>query len=496
MYSFLPVQRLDWWQFAYLWFDERGVAHFRLLIRVGFGGAMSPRRFQSVSVIITKLAREWQREFDREHPPHDAVRRWRRDRERLQTAGELPAGGGQTEPATAGVYIDDLAGGCVDDDVDMPRTLRGVHVADVDLGELSAFAVGGAPLRRGSRAAAHCILAIAAVRAFGLEETPGKTEGGDVFVNLGLRLRLRDGAIDCPPPKRRILLEHLGRWRATVERCEPFERRMAERLVGRLSNLTQVFPELLEHMSAGHRAANAGYVHGGVRRLLATVPVGAGSLMHTGLAQLLPHAIGLIEGNEGVPLAPRARFASPDDPDVLTVTTDASGKDGIGGWATLGADDRRPVVVSAPWPSWAREARRQFDLEPPLRTPGAPLLSMPAAELFATWAVAEAAATRKRPRAIIAVGDCDPAADALDSASSGTPQMSVLLAAARERIKFWLAVSIPREWNVDADRLSHPSRVDEVLADARAAGLHPDLVAVPDHCWSVLRDATLRAAMA
>eukprot|EP00964_Phaeocystis_antarctica_P003316 scaffold1772_cov97-Phaeocystis_antarctica.AAC.2 len=35
--------------------------------------------------------------------------------------------------------------------------------------------------------------------------TAGKTEGGDVFVNLGLRLRLRDGFIDCPPPKRRIL---------------------------------------------------------------------------------------------------------------------------------------------------------------------------------------------------------------------------------------------------------------------------------------------------
>ena len=39
-YSFLPVQRLDWWQFAYIWFDEHGAAHFRLLIRVGFGGAM------------------------------------------------------------------------------------------------------------------------------------------------------------------------------------------------------------------------------------------------------------------------------------------------------------------------------------------------------------------------------------------------------------------------------------------------------------------------
>ena len=73
-YSFLVVQRLDWWQFAYLWFDEHGRAHFRLLIRVGFGGAMSPRRFQSVSVIVARLARAWQREFDANHPPPAAVR--------------------------------------------------------------------------------------------------------------------------------------------------------------------------------------------------------------------------------------------------------------------------------------------------------------------------------------------------------------------------------------------------------------------------------------
>ena len=42
---------------------------------------------------------------------------------------------------------------------------------------------------------------------------------------------------------------------------------------------------------------------------------------------------------------------------------------------------------------------------------------MPAAELFATWAVAEAAASTKPFTAVIAVGDCDPAADALDAAS-------------------------------------------------------------------------------
>ena len=138
-YSFLQVQRLDWWQFAYIWFDAAGAAHFRLLIRVGFGGAMSPRRFQSVSVIITTLARRWQREFDEQHPPPEAVLRWRRARQRLQRAGSLPPGDDQLAAAIAGVYIDDLAGGCCDDDVPMPDTWQGMSTAGVNLGAPAAF---------------------------------------------------------------------------------------------------------------------------------------------------------------------------------------------------------------------------------------------------------------------------------------------------------------------------------------------------------------------
>ena len=368
-YSFLQVQRLDWWQFAYLWFDADGTPHFRLLVRVGFGGAMSPRRFQSVSVIITTLARAWQREFDQRHPPPRAIRQWEQARRQLQREGALPPGADHATPAVAGVYIDDLAGGCCDDDVPMPTECHGVRTADVDLGELAAFALGGKPLRRNSRPAVHCVTAIAAIRAFGLEETPGKTEGGDVFVNLGLRLRLRDGFIDCPPPKRRILLRDLGEWHAAVQRLEPFDRQVAEKQVGRLGNLTQVMPELLTHISAGYRAANAGYVDRGVRRLNAKVPMARGSPMHDGLSKLLPHAIDLLERNEGVPLAPRARFAAPDDPGVLLVVSDASGHDGCGGWAHLGTADRAPVVVSEHWPDWAREALRQFKLPAAERTP-------------------------------------------------------------------------------------------------------------------------------
>ena len=64
------------------------------------------------------------------------------------------------------------------------------------------------------------------------DDWDSKTEGGDVFVNLGLRLRLRDGFIDCPPPKRRILLRDLGAWHSSVQRLEPFERKTAERQRG------------------------------------------------------------------------------------------------------------------------------------------------------------------------------------------------------------------------------------------------------------------------
>jgi len=184
------------------------------------------------------------------------------------------------------------------------------------------------------------------------------------------------------------------------------------------------------------------------------------------------------------------------------VTSDASGHDGFGGYVFLPGRQRQPVVVSIEWPHDVKLALEQSKMSAPDRTPGAPALSMPAAELFTTWAVAQAAfacaSSGAAPRAVIAVGDCDPAAAALNAASSSTPQISALLIGARAHVRQWLGVSVPREWNCDADRLSHPRMLEAVLADARAAGLAPTVVdhhsGVPESCWATLREAMTLAS--
>eukprot|EP00965_Chrysotila_dentata_P166556 5498871-Pleurochrysis_carterae.AAC.2 len=88
---------------------------------------------------------------------------------------------------------------------------------------------------------------------------------------------------------------------------------------------------------------------------------------------------------------------------------------------------------------------------------------MPAAELFGIWAVAQAAAaaTGQEPTAVLSVGDCQPAAAAINAATSSAEQMRALLSGARGLTKQWLAVAVPQEANVDADRLSHPARLEE-----------------------------------
>eukprot|EP00965_Chrysotila_dentata_P260585 6213957-Pleurochrysis_carterae.AAC.1 len=106
------------------------------------------------------------------------------------------------------------------------------------------------------------------------------------------------------------------------------------------------------------------------------------------------------------------------------------------------------------------------------------VLSTPVTELFDAWAVAEAVDTALRGAsrtAVIAVGDCDPAAAALNSASSNAAVAGG---------------TVPREANGDANRLSHLYLLGAVTADVEAAGWRAARVRILQQCWEALCRAT------
>eukprot|EP00965_Chrysotila_dentata_P152002 5022560-Pleurochrysis_carterae.AAC.1 len=72
--------------------------------------------------------------------------------------------------------------------------------------------------------------------------------------------------------------------------------------------------------------------------------------------------------------------------------------------------------------------------------------------------------------------------------------MRALLAGARRLATQWMAVSIPREVNGDADRLSHPDELPSVRQEAEGAGLHVRVAPIPEGCWATLRASAQAAA--
>ena len=67
--------------------------------------------------------------------------------------------------------------------------------------------------------------------------------------------------------------------------------------------------------------------------------------------------------------------------------------------------------------------------------------------------------------------------------------MQCILGAIQSMAGSWVSVKVPREANLDADRLSHPAQLDDVVADARLASLAVVLLSPDDSDWALLRDA-------
>jgi len=501
-YRFTPMQLLDWWCHIFIWIDADDCIMFCIVICGAFGGAYMPARFEGVTDMGMALVRKRQDEFDIVHPYPTGVQAWRKERAERQSAGGLPPGEEQLRPAYCHVYLDDGAGAALDDTVPVPPEL-----ASVPLGEVATRALGGSPAPADSRAAVHLRIAVAVFEALGFVVEITKTECGTAIVNLGFRVDAGRRRIDCPLPKRRVLLRDIGVLRQAAVGGQVVEQRGAERLTGRLANLSHALPELTPHLTGGYavaaarqaprRRGGAGAAAGRRRPKAGLVKLRAGSRCQRAVVEMCDVAEQLLEANDGIEMAAAEEFASPLDAGTLTVVTDASGDDGVGGYA-FHADAPGVVwLLSAEWPPDVRAALAHAAAPKAEREEGrGPACSMPLAELFGPWALAEAAKEAGAPaiEAVVAVGDCAPAAAVLTAATSAGAQLRALVKAARQSVRQWLGVAVPRELNVDADTLSHPARWAEVRRAAEAAGLlvrpATGVLLPPEQCWEALRAAT------
>ena len=499
-YNYCHVQSADQWQQCFVWWDSGGRAGACRDRRLPFGGASSPNRFQQISTLVTKYARKLQREFDEQHPLPWPVGVWADERREAQLRGRLPDGAEQLDPAYAHVYIDDAAGVAIDDPVPTPSSVADIHIADEP-----TRALGGEVPPRDARVLVHAKLLLLAMRMAGLDASPDKVLVGDPIITLGFLLSRADWRMRVPATKRAAMLASIAELseEATNQATAPI--RQAKRLLGRLTNVSQVLPELRQYLRGGFRAAEASWARRAGVRTPEKQQLRAGSLAHTEWLQLLQVAEGLLTANEGVSLAPRRIFPSAREGAVVS-TTDASGDDGFGGYVFLPGGDPSDVwVVSEPWPDWALEARRRNDRLAAGKAGAAEEeFSVPAAELFAAWAVPRAALERcPRPAGtrilpnilpvsdppVIAIGDCQPAINVINAAVSGEASMRNLLAVAREFTRTWLGVHVPRQANRDADGLSHPAGAESMVEGARKAGFNAHRVRVPDSYFDSLRAA-------
>ena len=491
-YSFCPVQRAWWWTQVFVWWQwvvdadgsSRLVVGFAIDTRMGFGGAFAPNRFERITLLLGAWIERSVQRFDDEHPYPRRLQLWSAFRRRLQGVGALPMQAAQSAPRHWHVYIDDYGRAATTDFVGTSHEFASVSVA-----ETATVLAGGVAAPRGARAWAHAQITIARAREMGFVESAPKTCVGDGVGALGFSLHVGGFAIRCPPRKRDVILADVRAQAARAAHERTVAVQAAGKLVGRLVNLSQIFPELRSHLHGGYAVANA---QQGVRSRggVATLSLGEGSVAQRQWLELLEVSRQLLAANEGVPLASSSSFPARSASGVWTSTTDASGIDGVGGYV-FSADEPGTVwLVSERWPASTLAALAAAASEGSQRQEakarGVPMLSMPAAELLGSWLVpaAVSSASSRAPRAVYAVTDCEPASFALNTATGGNAQMRAALEGARRLTLQWLAVHVPRHLNRDADRLSHPAHAVEVAREAAAAGLVVREARVPPSAWA------------
>ena len=487
-FRFLVLQYLDHWLHGFLWWDTRGKVGFALDLRVAFGGAFGPNRFQRVTLILRAYVLFKIHEFDASRPVPRSAAAWTTKRLTLQRAGHLPPGTTQVRPHHGLIYLDDLALSGGRDRVVVPSHLHRIHIGHADAPLLDPV-TGGTHIRRDTRIHVYALIALWVIQLLNLAASAPKTQCCTRVIHLGLRIAIDLGVIDCPQTKADVMRLTARSIAADIQLHREIDVAVLERLVGRLGNISQIYAALRLWLAAGYALVRMRYrreTHGRRQPRVLHVRLRAGGRRERELLRLLDVADGELLANLGAPLAAAQVFYAATDAGVCVAVTDASGTDGVGGYATL-ADTPDTIYLLSEW--WPPDVRTALHLAAATSTsPGDRRLAMPAAELFGAYALAAAVERHAGLRAVIAVGDCLPAARALLASTSGSAQMRHLLRSMLRTDLQWLAVQVPRELNTTPDRLSHPFLYDEVAGEVpthvQVLRLH-----LLDADWDLLREA-------
>lgn len=521
----LILQRLDWVHHCFVWYcSSRQSLITGIITRVVFGGAYSPNRFcRSMAPIDAEIDAQIAA-FDAAHPLPPYMQEWRRSRQELQTAGDLPPGGEQLRPAHRQRFVDDVHGSADSGVLRCPA-----HLVGYDVGATATELMGGVPAHPFCRSSIHLRIVLHVWAQHCLTAATDKTTCGSVAQPLGARVSVSTERIDCPPIKGEVMQQQVERVAAEMTSGGMLDAPRVATLTGRLTAISQFEPTLLGFLHGGYTVVSAALKKGrtGRRcvkfRMASQVKLTPGSRAFQELNKLLVKAAVVLRENVGVPWASPASFPPMGTRGVVHALTDASrasSDDGVGGLLFHPAFPQVVWLVSEAWPQDVKAAldsaarpRWQQRAEPTKAR-----LSMPAAEVFGCGAVPAAvdAVTRASgmqswvadidrlgrritvegvvdaPAPVLgvyAIGDCKPAASAISKADSSVPQMRILVMHHRKLTEKWLGVQVPREFNFDADRLSHPSMLSDVMRDAVAAGLEPRVVAILPSSWTALREA-------
>ena len=472
-YRALAVHWRELWMQGFLWLDG-----LRLNLRCLFGTASMVGFFQRVSLFVLATAQRLMQEYTAAIPPSPRSVDWMRARDAGQPGFQM-------------MYLDDAMGASI---LAPGEPLRGAHRSSATLAGVESRAQADQRLacqqfrRAGWRVQLPKLQLGFAVGVLGVGvdtgDEPGGDGVGDIFCTEEKRLGLVAEALAVQTPRGMS---------ASRRAAHTTPRRAVETLVGRIGNLTQIEPAGRERMAPMYAMVTATRLTARGRELPRRLHLLGDGPAQVAFREAVAWWTAALEEGLSVPLAPRLAFPRLGEPGVVAVWSDAAGEPGTGIGAytpvrLIGDEAPRLLYVEARWPEWAQRA---FE---------ANTLSMPAGEMAGTMAIVLAVMQRLDGVAFVyAFTDCEPSQLAINSNASGSPQLHFVLQRLLEGLGAAqvLAAHQPGKRNWAADGLSRDGRggatIEEVLRQAKAAGMILEQLPFPKRVWEILKEAQGRA---